>query len=92
MGKRAAAASIRQKGEEGLPLIESGGKGRLSASLFSAQRHFMLTETRAATARGFRERRAILWNLRKFADSGKKYLLWKRADVLRKPNGFVDRI
>jgi len=33
---------------------------------------------------------AMIWILRKFADSGKKHFRWKRADVLRKPNSFFD--
>jgi hypothetical protein len=50
-GEESASALIHQKGErgeEGLSLIDGGGKGRLSAHLFSALCRFMLTETHAA--------------------------------------------
>ncbi len=58
-------------------------------SLFSRHTRLVLVpDTIGATA--YWQKRAMIWILRKFADSGKKHFRWKRADVLRKPNSFFD--
>ncbi len=53
--------------------------------------HMRLELTSSSTdATAYWQKRAGIWILRKFADSGKKHFRWKRADVLRKPNSFFD--
>jgi hypothetical protein len=87
-----ASASIPQKGERGeedLPLIGVGGKGHLrAASLFSLAPIYACIKTCCSQ----RERQAILWLLRIFADIGQKLYNWQRVNLLRKPKDFFNLI